>query len=209
MFEVEDREAMFGGRLGWSGSSQARLEGVRSRLVARITARGEEIICSNPECGVKGVKGGTSAPDDGVKMSECGQCRRASYCSRACQVAHWPAHKSYCKEAREEMKAKEVSDAQTLLRALAALDVSPGESSSNDAISKSPAGATCNAGSAADDSANSGTSDAEEDEEQDRGVADGAETSAPAATACSDNTQGEARLSGAAGAQTVWQSQVD
>ena len=30
------------------------------------------------------------------KMLSCTQCRRANYCSRECQVAHWPTHKRFC-----------------------------------------------------------------------------------------------------------------
>ena len=31
----------------------------------------------------------------------CGQCGIASYCSRACQRAHWSTHKTWCKCASE------------------------------------------------------------------------------------------------------------
>ena len=47
-------------------------------------------FCSNPNC---------ILPDKKIargKMMSCTQCRRSSYCSRECQVAHWPKHKQLC-----------------------------------------------------------------------------------------------------------------
>jgi len=32
------------------------------------------------------------------KFKACGKCKRACYCSRACQVAHWKEHKESCKK---------------------------------------------------------------------------------------------------------------
>ena len=37
-------------------------------------------------------------------MMRCTRCRRANYCSRECQVAHWPMHKTYCEKMRRERK---------------------------------------------------------------------------------------------------------
>ena len=34
----------------------------------------------------------------------CTRCRRADYCDRPCQVAHWPAHKAPCKAAAKAAK---------------------------------------------------------------------------------------------------------
>ena len=50
-------------------------------------------LCCNPNC---------SLPDKNKKtvrskMLYCTQCRKANYCSRECQVAHWPSHRSECK----------------------------------------------------------------------------------------------------------------
>ena len=33
----------------------------------------------------------------GQKYSLCGQCGCARYCSKDCQLADWPVHKSFCK----------------------------------------------------------------------------------------------------------------
>ena len=35
----------------------------------------------------------------------CAACRTVAYCSKACQVAHWAAHKAPCKEARKSYQA--------------------------------------------------------------------------------------------------------
>ena len=35
---------------------------------------------------------------------KCGQCRVAHYCSKQCQIAHWPAHKTDCKTISESTK---------------------------------------------------------------------------------------------------------
>lgn len=40
---------------------------------------------------------GKDAEDTRVKLSQCARCRRVFYCSRDCQVAHFPLHKAICK----------------------------------------------------------------------------------------------------------------
>ncbi|KAJ7121601.1 hypothetical protein C8R44DRAFT_786537 [Mycena epipterygia] len=40
-----------------------------------------------------------------AKLSLCKGCGIAMYCSRECQVAHWPTHKAACKLAKEERHA--------------------------------------------------------------------------------------------------------
>ena len=47
-------------------------------------------FCHNEDC---------SLPDNKTVRSEmlsCTQCRSVNYCSRECQVAHWPFHKEFC-----------------------------------------------------------------------------------------------------------------
>ena len=46
--------------------------------------------CHNPNCSLPLNEAVRS------KMLYCTQCRRANYCSRECQVAHWPSHKHLC-----------------------------------------------------------------------------------------------------------------
>lgn len=40
----------------------------------------------------------------GSKMSVCSKCNVTGYCSRMCQTAHWPKHKSMCKVIVAERK---------------------------------------------------------------------------------------------------------
>ncbi|KXZ51063.1 hypothetical protein GPECTOR_14g49 [Gonium pectorale] len=43
---------------------------------------------------------GAAPPAGGPPLQSCSGCRRVRYCSRACQVAHWPEHKGPCKAAK-------------------------------------------------------------------------------------------------------------
>jgi uncharacterized paraquat-inducible protein A len=36
------------------------------------------------------------------EIKDCSRCKIAQYCSRECQLAHWPNHKEYCKRFCEE-----------------------------------------------------------------------------------------------------------
>ncbi|KAG2449953.1 hypothetical protein HYH02_000057 [Chlamydomonas schloesseri] len=42
---------------------------------------------------------GAAPPAGNPPFQHCGKCRTVRYCSRACQVAHWPQHKPVCKPA--------------------------------------------------------------------------------------------------------------
>lgn len=42
--------------------------------------------------------------ETGSKMSVCSKCNVTGYCSRMCQTAHWPKHKSMCKVIVAERK---------------------------------------------------------------------------------------------------------
>ncbi|EFA82258.1 hypothetical protein PPL_04681 [Heterostelium album PN500] len=48
--------------------------------------------CASPVCTSKNV----------LKLSLCGSCTSVSYCSRDCQVGHWPEHKELCKKIAAE-----------------------------------------------------------------------------------------------------------
>lgn len=63
--------------------------------------------CSNPDCDQRYVVTGllrASVPGEASKpvyvnprLKKCGRCKRAAYCSPACQRAHWSKHKPECK----------------------------------------------------------------------------------------------------------------
>ena len=65
--------------------------------VAPPTTSGTERCANFRACGST-VAGG---PGTGL----CAACRCVAYCSKACQVAHWPSHKVRCKEVRNSKKA--------------------------------------------------------------------------------------------------------
>ncbi|GFH52343.1 hypothetical protein CTEN210_08819 [Chaetoceros tenuissimus] len=58
--------------------------------------------------------------DLGRKLRVCSKCECEKYCSRECQVAHWPIHKKNCKEiaAYEEKMAKIMNPAEAKIRNL-------------------------------------------------------------------------------------------
>jgi hypothetical protein len=45
--------------------------------------------CANAEC--------PNPPDETKELLFCGRCRDAGYCSKACQEATWPTHKTTCR----------------------------------------------------------------------------------------------------------------
>ena len=51
-------------------------------------------------CAVCHLRGGadTFAPE---KLSLCGGCRQAAYCSQACQKSDWPTHRPVCKQFKQ------------------------------------------------------------------------------------------------------------
>jgi hypothetical protein len=46
----------------------------------------------------------------GLRLQRCGACRVARYCSRACQLQHWEAHKPACRAARHRAAAAKNAD---------------------------------------------------------------------------------------------------
>ena len=63
---------------------------------------------------------GRSSAQVGCKLRVCSKCEFSHYCSRECQVAHWPKHKETCKQivAHEEKVAKVLSPAEARIRNL-------------------------------------------------------------------------------------------
>lgn len=64
----------------------ARSRGMRMPSVRMPS--GSADACANPACAVT---------PSAAELKRCSACREASYCSRACQVQHWPVHKGACR----------------------------------------------------------------------------------------------------------------
>ena len=54
----------------------------------------EFIRCGNPTCELNRLDNSTGH----IKFKKCSRCNAVIYCSRACQVAHYPTHKAVCKK---------------------------------------------------------------------------------------------------------------
>ena len=53
----------------------------------------EFIRCANPTCVLNRLDKSTGQ----VKFEKCSRCLAVIYCSRECQVAHYPLHKKLCR----------------------------------------------------------------------------------------------------------------
>ncbi|KAG7097588.1 hypothetical protein E1B28_004925 [Marasmius oreades] len=53
-------------------------------------------------------------PAQGSTFSQCSRCRETHYCSRGCQVAHWPQHKEVCKDRAKALAQREQAKAAAL-----------------------------------------------------------------------------------------------
>ena len=60
----------------------------------------EFIRCANPACELNRLDKSTGQ----VKFQKCSRCRAVIYCSRECQVAHYPHHKRLCREHSTDQK---------------------------------------------------------------------------------------------------------
>ena len=54
----------------------------------------EFIRCANPTCELNKLDKSTGK----IKFKKCSRCQAVIYCSRECQVAHYPEHKRLCRE---------------------------------------------------------------------------------------------------------------
>jgi hypothetical protein len=63
-------------------------------------AMGAEQFAQRPTCDWPGCQA-TSGGVDETKLRRCAACLQTKYCSKACQAAHWPAHKTACRAARD------------------------------------------------------------------------------------------------------------
>ena len=57
-------------------------------------------LCYSKNCSLPGNRAIRS------EMLYCTQCRRANYCSKECQVTHWPFHKKFCVDVANTLAAK-------------------------------------------------------------------------------------------------------
>jgi hypothetical protein len=57
------------------------------RMLAEVTAADlrRRTHCAKPGC-------------DGAGKKTCADCLKVYYCTRQCQLAHWPAHKAECRQ---------------------------------------------------------------------------------------------------------------
>ena len=46
--------------------------------------------------------------------SRCSQCRTALYCSRECQLKHWPVHKNICQDSNNTEDSNEKLDMKAM-----------------------------------------------------------------------------------------------
>ena len=84
-----------GGPWGAQGEEdwKAVLEDVCGELLVEVPSH---VGCANPRC--CNLKGESELE---VSCYKCAQCNQVAYCSRDCQIAHWPVHKKVCKTWRE------------------------------------------------------------------------------------------------------------
>ena len=68
----------------------------------------EFIRCANPTCELNKLDKSTRQ----VKFKMCSRCKAVIYCSRECQVAHYPEHKAYCRQVASVEKAASLTSEQ-------------------------------------------------------------------------------------------------
>lgn len=116
------------GHIGTS-SSTARIDSVVSRLQKALLDK-----CSNPGCKNTSAEG---------SLSECASCHQTRYCGRECQLAHWPDHKTKCKEVRNELRAKEKEKQDIITAALQEMNLlSKNEEDTSSALTAEASGVT-------------------------------------------------------------------
>jgi hypothetical protein len=106
------------GRIGNNSVNTARLENVKARLQKSLLER-----CCNPDCSEK-HKEETASENGNNNLLECSGCHRSRYCSKDCQLNHWPIHKVKCKEIRKNLAQQAEEKQQVLRQALQGLNVS-------------------------------------------------------------------------------------
>jgi len=74
------------------------------RLVELLTLITTVSQCSNPTCPFEN--------SSSIDLKQCSRCSSVTYCSRDCQLAHWPNHKSSCSSSGDK-KGKSVNTSKS------------------------------------------------------------------------------------------------
>lgn len=142
------KESVF--KIGHIGtSSNSRIENVVSRLQKALMDK-----CSSPGCKNTSAEG---------SLSECASCHQARYCCRECQLAHWPEHKTRCKEIRNELRAKEKEKQDIITAALQDMNLLAKTEVPSQSLTVKGSEAT-----SVDETPTHGESESESDEEDDQ-----------------------------------------
>lgn len=140
------KESVF--KIGHIGtSSTSRIDNVVSRLQKALMDK-----CSNPGCKNTSAEG---------SLSECASCHQSRYCGRECQLAHWPDHKTRCKEIRNELRAKEIEKQEAVAAALQEMNLLAKVEASSESLTVEGSGTTSVDGTATQE----GDSESEDDED--------------------------------------------
>jgi len=62
-----------------------QLASIKPAQLSPEQAHSFKTACTYPHCGARDKP-----------LHKCGKCKKACYCSKVCQIAHWPVHKMYC-----------------------------------------------------------------------------------------------------------------
>ena len=83
--------------MGVPGPLLVAYNGMRTQLSCSF------LQCANPTCEHNKLDKSTGK----VKFKKCSRCQAVIYCSRECQVAHYPEHKAQCRKAVDVEKGAE------------------------------------------------------------------------------------------------------
>jgi hypothetical protein len=77
-----------------SGAGEPTLSGGKSRTGPTPGRCAARKVWTCEHCGV------TARMSENGRLEQCRACESVRYCGKACQAAHWPAHKATCKHRR-------------------------------------------------------------------------------------------------------------
>ncbi|GFH52347.1 hypothetical protein CTEN210_08823 [Chaetoceros tenuissimus] len=82
-------------------TTSPNLENIQNRKDAKVVQKAFRAHNRHSASCQNCSKNGTEV---GHELSLCSKCKRAAYCSRECQVAHWPNHREFCRQRCAELK---------------------------------------------------------------------------------------------------------